>query len=236
MRGRVVIDPDELREVSSRLRDAAEELAWTGRRLATSPVPDMPTGVAGVVGEAIYRVNAELQDLAVELEDEARLLNARATWAELGGGAGLGWLLPALGRFPQVGSLLGGPGHLITPLTEIDPAGVEGWAEELVDGSPTGADEVTQRVEVRVETLPNVETLPGHPLGEFTLIDADNLDLLEPLRAPAEAGASVQGVFQIGLSTLSLDPVAAGIAGCILVGAGFDTDDAPSHEPPQANG
>jgi len=226
---RVVIVPDDLRDLSSRLRDAAEELSWGGRRLVTTLLPEMPPGVAGLVGDAIYRVNAELQELAIEFEDEARVLTARAAWAELGGGAGLGWLLPGLARFPQLGSALRGPGHLIAASSDIEPADGHRWAEELLDRMPAPGE----RTPVEIELTTGPTDPYDHPLGEFSLTGSD-LSSLEPVAAMVDASGAVEGALRSGLSTDSSDPVAAGVAGCILVG--FGPADNGFDAPPARNG
>jgi hypothetical protein len=226
---RVVIVPDELRELSSGLRDASEQLSWAGRRLITTSRPEMPSGVVGLVGDAIYRVNAELQELAIEFEDEARVLTARAAWAELGGGAGLGWLLPGLAPFPQVGSALRGPGHLIAPTPDIEPAEGHRWAEELLDRMPTPGDVTPVVIE---QTTGPVDPY-GDPFAEFSLTGSD-LSSLESEGARADASGAVEGALRTGVSTDSSDPVAAGIAGCILVG--FGPADNGFDAPPARNG
>lgn len=223
---RVVIVPDELRDLSSHLRDASEELSSAGRRLVTIPLPEMPSGIAGLVGDAIYRVNAEFQELAIEFEDEARVLTARASWAELGGGAGLGWLLPGLAPFPQVGSMLRGPEHLIAPTAEIEPAEGHRWAEELLDRMPAPGEGAP--VEIGPTDLGDRYE---HPLGEFSLTGSD-LHPVGPQSMRAEASGAVEGALRTGLSPDSPDPVAAGVAGCILVGFG-PPDEA---DPPAGDG
>lgn len=130
---RIVIDPVDLRRTATRMRGAAVVLSGTGRDLAARPMPSMPANVAALVTEVVYRANFSLQDLADELVTEARTLEARAMWAELGGGDALGWLIPGLHRVGPAPPKTLGPGSVLPPVTDEQVMQGERWALEELD-------------------------------------------------------------------------------------------------------
>lgn len=234
--GRIVIDPDDLRRLAVRMRGAAVLLSGAGRELAAGALPAMPPGLSALVSEVVCDANIVLQDMAAELVEEAHMLSARASWAELGGGDAVSWLIPGLRRFPGV------PG----PATPVDAApattdeqiraGSE-WAIEILDGmhsSVEALDEEIERLGPKADEVlgKNVveaieaygDELPVKALGRFTLAAGMAVDVAEHwdqgwLEAGGRAGLNAGGgALGTGLCMLFFSPTGWGIVGCAIGG------------------
>lgn len=234
---RIVIDPDDLRDVVTRLRGAAVLYSSAGRELAARPLPAMPSFLAAALTEVICSVNAELQDLAIEFLTEAGTLAARATWAALGGGDAISWLIPGLHYSPSAPDAPRGPAEALPPITEEQIRASEEWAIELLDGMHDTLRHVERdgaRLGSRADDLwgePLVDfaeeyadEIPVKALGKFTTAAGVALDLVEHWdqgwqEAGARAGLSAAGgAVGTGLCMLVLAPTGPGVAGCIFVG------------------
>lgn len=234
--GRIVIDPDDLRRVAVRMRGAALLLSGAGRALAARALPPMPPGLSAIVSEAVCDANSELQDIAAELVEEAHMLSARATWAELGGGDAVSWLIPGLRRFPAAAA----------PATPVDAAPVttdeeiragSEWAIEILDGMHSSVEALDDEIErlgskadevfgknvvEAVETY--ADELPVKALGRFTLAAGVAVDVAQHwdegwLEAGGRAGLNAGGgALATGLCMLFFSPTGWGIVGCAIGG------------------
>lgn len=241
--GRIVVDPDDLRDVATRMRGAAVLWSGAGRRLALRELPAMPSGLGPLVTETICRANAVLQDLAVELIREAEVLSARATWAELGGDQAISWLIPGLHPYaPSPRAEPIGPSDELPPVTDAQIMQSTEWAVQLLDGmhdSMEKLDDEARRLGGAVEDVPGksllkfadeyADELPVKALGKFTLAAGAALDVYEHwdqgwVEAGSRAGMSAGGG---ALGTLACEalfaPTGVGILGCIFVGGGLGT-------------
>lgn len=214
MNQRIVVDPEALRLVASRIRGGAESLSAAGRGLIGRHLPAMPAALASIVIEALGHANRELQDLSAALVREAGLLSARATWVELGGGEA-GW--PRASSFGD--AWLGDPG----PSGDERSERVEGWSVEVLERAeePIGAagDEDAARLREMVEAAPGPAESPnGAGWRDVTFAEADPGDaVLASHTSPRAAGGALLGNV---LSETEAGPTGAGILGCIAVGFG----------------
>ena len=225
------------------MRGAAVLLSGAGRELATNHPPEMPPGLSSLVTETICRANAALQDLAIELIREAEMLSARATWAELGGGEAISWLIPGLRYYPpspRAEPL--GPSDELPPVTDAQIMRSTEWAVQLLDGMHDSREELgeeARRLGDAVEEVPGesllkfadeyAEELPVKALGKFTLAAGVAPDVYEHLdqgwveagsRARMSAGGGALGILAC---EAIFAPTGAGIIGCIFVGGGLGT-------------
>lgn len=240
--GRIVVDPQQLRELATRMRGAALLLSSTGREVAVGSRPPMPAGVVGAVGEMAAHVNAELQDLALELMQEATMLLARATWAELGGGAPNAWLVPGLHLAPP--RLPGG--HEPSPISTLFPAdderliAGERWAVEILDGMQDPIDPSSEEGDglggagdVFASDLMEFADefageIPPSTLGGLMLGAGAALDLYEhgpegpPERVAgwglSAGSAAAGGGLGVLFSSAALGATGIGLAGCLIAG------------------
>lgn len=233
---RIAIDPEELRRVATRMRGAALLLSDAGRSLAGRSLPAMPATLAATVNGVIRDANAALQDLAVGLVEEAQVLAARATWAELGGGEAISWLIPGL-RSGLAAPPLQSPVDVVAPVTDEQIRGSSEWAIEVLDGM----HDSMQRVDTEIGRLGSdadevfgknvvdlvdeyADEVPLKALGRFTLTAGVALDVAEHweqgwAEAGARAGISAAGgALGTGLCMLLAAPTGPGILGCVFVG------------------
>lgn len=234
---RILIDTDEVRQVATRMRGGALLLSSAGRELAARPMPSAPPTVAAAVSEVICRANAELQDLATELISEGTTLAARATWADLGGGEEIAWLIPGLRSNPAVQAMPESPSQPLAPVTDKQIRGSAEWAIEILEGmhdSMREVDEEIGRLGARADDVFGREVVafvdeyadevPVKALGRFTLAAGVALDLAEHWdrgwkEAGARAGVSAAGgALGTGLCMLLVAPTGPGILGCVFVG------------------
>ena len=235
--GRIVIDTEEVRNVAARLRGGALLLSSAGRELAARPLPSAPPTVAAAVSEVICRANAELQDLATELIAEATTLSARATWAALGGGEEIAWLIPGLRSYPTAQPMPENPSEALAPVTDEQIRASSEWAVEILDGMHDSMREVNEEIDKLGPKADEVfgrevvafvdgyaDELPVKALGRFTLAAGVALDVVEHWdrgwkEAGARAGMSAAGgALGTGLCMLLAAPTGPGILGCVLVG------------------
>ena len=240
---RIVVDPDDLRDVATRMRGAAVLLSGEGRELALRAMPAMPPGLSPVVTETICRANASLQDLAVEMVREAETLFARATWAELGGGEAIAWLIPGLRYYPPSPKASPpGPADELPPVSDEQIIHSTEWAVELLDGmheSMVRLDEEAARLGDAMEDAPGkslikfadeyADELPVKALGRFTLAAGVALDVYEHsdkgwVEAGSRAGISAGGgALGILACEAIFAPTGIGIIGCIFAGGALGT-------------
>lgn len=228
--GRIEIDPEGLRLLATKLRGAAAMLSETGRALGTRSSPPMPAPVAALVTEVVVRANSELQDLALELHEEAQGLVARATWAELGGGD-VAWLLPGPYRFraPAAGPLA--PDAVLVPVTDDEIMRAERWATDLLDGMGHEKDGSAQEAaRLGVGDAPGAQLLrfaDGYAaetlLNTVGSVIATDIDL----DARSAPGSDVAAVGALG--SLVVDPShgasVLGLSAGLIVGSGDGFDE-----------
>ena len=234
---RIVIDPEDVRGLATRMRGGAFMFSNSGRALAQTPLPTMPAGLVALVSEAICGANAALQDLAVELIEDAAHLDARATWAELGGGAETAWLVPGLRRYRALPTVPSSPVADVPAVTEEQIRAGQEWAVEMLDGmhdSVRALDDEIDRLGPRADdvfgksVVDAIETyadeIPVRALGGFTLAAGVALDVAEHwhegwLEAGGRAGLSAGGgALGTGLCMLFFSPTGWGIVGCFVGG------------------
>lgn len=231
---RVVVDPEELRQVGARMSGAAAMWSAAGRSLATRSLPAMPSGVEARIVEAIRRANAELQDLASELLHEAGQLSERATWAELGGISSVAWLMPTLSYLPS--SMLGS-----SPVTGAWRSGGVGeelfrserWAQGLLDemsaaaGSrgdgSVGSDDFDDDRRALLLGSPLDVGTTDEGLGAVAMSAGAGLDVYEHERAGdrevADVGsAAAEGVLALPIPEGAPGVILAGLIGCLSAG------------------
>ena len=224
---RVVIQPDELRRVATRMRGGAEVLSSAGRHLATRLQPELPAGLGAHVERVVQDANRELQELSLELIQTAGDLSVRATQAELGDIDPVAWLMPTLHGF---GSRLDLGGAASLP-----PTG------RLIEGrqGPAWAESVLQDMFL-------LEPVPGDfDLGDFAgSLEASLQELSEMPPAGlmldlfgepgdgsgAETGAA-GGALASALEDGDLGPTGLGLVGCLLTGGSSATGDEQAAEP-----
>lgn len=238
---RIEIDPEDLRRVATRMRGAALLLSGAGRELAVSELPSMPPGLRALVTEVACRANAELQELATELVKEAATLTARATWAELGGGAEIAWLIPGLRSYPAGLSPPAGPAAPLPPVTDEQIRASSEWAMQLLDemhdsiqlldeqASELG-DEVDDAFGSKVARFADeyADEIPVKALGKVTLLAGLALDVYEHRRegvpeAAARGGISLgMGAGGGALGVLACEAIfgitGVGLVGCLVAG------------------
>lgn len=240
--GRIVLDPDDLRQLATRMRGASLILSLAGRDVATRPLPAMSTGVAAAVTEVICRANKELQDLAGDLLQEAEALFARATWAELGGGEAIAWLIPGLHHAASTAPGASAaapvtPASALPPVSEQQLVRSEQWAITLLnemedplqvldDQAAKLGDEVDDVF--GAELVKFADEIPVKTLGAFTMAAGAALDVYEHReegipeargRAGVSAGAGAAGgALRVAFCEAALGWTGVGLAGCLLVG------------------
>lgn len=233
MSERIVIDPEELRRLATRMRGAALLLSSTGRELASKPLPSMPSALGALVAESLARVNGEVQDLAAGLVREAGHLLGRATWAEIGGGHPGGWMSAPGGIASDAQAELDPTAPVLVASNE-QLAHAEVWAVDLVnrDEVVLEGDDAAELRRLVLDGSPTPEEATVAPLGDLTLAAGDAPEvvevgfLAEGLPLPAVGGGAVGSAFTEVAST----PTGTGILGCITVGVGID---APGSGPPE---
>lgn len=246
MGDRIVLDPGDLRQLATRMRGASVILSVAGREVATRPLPAMSSGVASAVTEVIRRANAELQELAVELLHEAGELFARATWAELGGGEAVAWLIPGFHRAPSAlhgasASAVLTPASALPPVSERQLVRSGRWAISLLDEMEDPRQVLDERTAEAGGEVDDVlgsdliksarafaEENPVERLGAFISHTGEAFGLYEhhgrglPEAQPgtdASAGAGAAGgVLGVAFSGAALGPTGAGLVGCLVVG------------------
>ena len=228
---RIVIDPENVRALATRMRGGAFIFSNSGRTMAQGVLPPMPGNLAAHVSEAICEVNAALQDLAVELIEDAVHLEARATWAELGGGAGTAWLIPGLRRYPSLPDVPTSPVAEVPDVTEEQIRAGQEWAIEMLDGMPeTRSVSNGETDRLHADAMGAIETdpdeLPIKPLGHFTLA-AEGVDFRRQGSAElvASVGPAAGGAIGSGLGALLASPTGGGILGCLITGGLLGTDE-----------
>lgn len=238
--GRIEIDPQGLRLLATRMRGGAAMLSETGRALGARSSPPMPAQVAALVTEVVTRANADLQDLAIELETEARTLLARATWAELGGGDAVAWLIPGLSRFRSPPGMPLAPDAVLAPVTDEEVIRSERWAVDLLDGMREPSDLST---EAAARLGAGVDDAPSAVLMEFADGYADELSSRAPGGLTAGAGfdfevyddhgrGSIEPVVGSGWGAVGASltdavegDAALGLVGGLVAGLGGGTDE-----------
>lgn len=80
---RIVVDPGDLRAAARALRSAGERLDHVGAEIG-SGMPSMPASVAGRVQGAVSAARARVRTQREILIDQARELELRAIWTEVG--------------------------------------------------------------------------------------------------------------------------------------------------------
>lgn len=241
---RIVLDPEDLRQVATRMRGASVMLSGVGRDLAARPMPTMPSGVAAAVSEVVCRANAELQDLALELFQEAGTLFARATWAELGGGDAVAWLIPGLHYTPGAlpGAAPATPVSALPAVTEEQLLRSEEWAAHVLNDMHDSLqllDQEAGRFGGKVDEVfgadlirfadEYADEIPVKALGAFTLAAGIALDVYEHRkegiaeaigRAGISAGAGAAGgAVGVALCEATLGWTGVGLVGCLVVGS-----------------
>ena len=220
---RVVIDPEELRRVATKLRGGAEMLSSAGRHLATRSQPELPSELATHVARALQGANRELQELSLEMIQAAGELAARATQAELGDIDPVAWLIPGIHGFGSLFDLRGG--------TTLSPSGRftdvpqgPAWAEvALQDMSPV------QPALEHIELDDFADALQGSEQGLAELPPAGAmLDLYAELgREPESDTGATRGALGIAFDDADLGPTGLGLMVCLLSGsADASADDA----------
>ncbi|MFP5352113.1 MAG: hypothetical protein ACLGIB_06085 [Actinomycetota bacterium] len=223
---RIVIDPEGVRRLATRMREGASAFSDSGRRLAQAPTPPMPVGIAARLGQAISEANAALQDLAVDLIEDAAHLEARATWAELGGGADTAWLIPGLRRYASLPSMPATPVGETAAISEDRIRGAQRWAIETLDAMPDPGSALGDEVGAVIDrgVVDAIEAfadeMPVTALGGFTLAAAAAPDVAEPwIEGSLDAGSNAgSGALGSGLRMLFSSPTGWGVAGCALAG------------------
>ena len=228
---RIVIDPEGLRGLATRMRGGAFIFSNSGRTLAGTVLPPMPASLAAHVSEAIRDANATLQDLAVELIEDAAHLEARATWAELGGGAEIAWLIPGLRRYPSLPAVPATPVDAVTAVTEEQIRASQEWAVEMLDGVHDSVPALDDDLRADdafgksvVDVINYADEIPVRALGGFTLVAAAVSEAEEDadgtrLELGAQPGLGAEGgAVASSLSTLFSSPTGWGVAGCMLAG------------------
>ena len=220
---RVVIDPEELRRVATKMRGGAEMLSSAGRHLATRPQPGLPGELATHVARALQSANRELQELSLELVQTAGELAARATQAELGEVDPVAWLIPGLHGFGSLFELRGGA--TLSPSGRfIDVPQGPAWAEvALRDMSPL------QPALEDIDLDDFADALQGSEQGLTEMPPAGAmLDLYAELGGePASDTGATRGALGIAFDDADLGPTGLGLMGCLLSGsADVSADDA----------
>lgn len=206
MTDRIVIHPEGLRLMASRMRGTAELLSATGRDLEHRHLPAMPAAVASVVTESLARANRELQDLSAALVREGGLLSVRATWAEMGEREP-GWR--GVGAFGEPGS-----SPAATDTERWSVAVIEGAEEPMQAAVGDDSTRLREMVGGTVEPGGSGEGL-GDPLFEVG-IHAPDVAVADTPAGRLASGAALGNV----LSETGSGPTGAGILGCIAVGLG----------------
>ena len=213
MSDRIVVDPESLRLVASRMRGGAELLSSTGRGLARRHLPAMPAAVVSIVTDALARVNAELQDLSAELVRESGLLSARAMWVELGERE-IGWT--GGGAFADAWP------DDATAMEPGSPERAERWSIEVLEGAgepmPLGDEDATRLREL-VGLHGPVEPADD-AMGDIAFAgggaDAPDDPFVATASGRLASGAALGNI----LNETETGPTGAGILGCIAVGLG----------------
>lgn len=239
--GRIVIDPEDLREVAIRLKGGAALLSGAGRELAQRSTPAMPPSLAAHVTETVCRANAALQDLAVELVRTAGELSARATWAELGGGEAIAWLIPNLYYLPASSERPLTPTSELPAVTDEQIRESTEWAVETLDGmygSMQLLDDEATAVGSGVDDVFGAELIkfadeyadeiPVKALGKLTVLAGIALDTYEHRdegmgealsRAGVTAGGSwAGGALGVAFCEAVFGVTGVGLVGCLFVG------------------
>ena len=219
-------------------------LSLAGREVAARPMPSMPAGVGAAVTEVVCRANAELQDLALELFQEAGMLASRATWAELGGGDAVAWMIPGLQHVPSAlpGPQEATPASVLPPVTEEQIIQSERWAATLLsemhdslqlldDQAAEMGDKVDDAFGADLIRFADeyADEIPTKALGAFTMAAGVALGVYEHRReglpeAVARAGISggmgaAGGALGVLACEAALGWTGVGLVGCLLVGS-----------------
>lgn len=214
------------------MRGAAVMLSGTGRDLAARPLPPMPPSVAALVTEVMAGANSSLQDLAVELVSEARTLAARATWAELGGGDAIGWLIAGLPRIGPAAAIPADPGSKLPEATDEQPTQAEQWAlgelDAMLESSELLAEQAARQGTgvgdiAGAELLRFADEISVPALGRSSLAAELTLEAHEHRQeSGAETGLFADGGWAgaaVGaLGDASLGTAGTGMVGCLVVG------------------
>jgi hypothetical protein len=80
---RIVVDPADLRRVSTTLGDAAADGSAVAGRIEGASLPEMPASVAGVVRSGIGDASALIDSQTSALQEGVKELRVRALWAEI---------------------------------------------------------------------------------------------------------------------------------------------------------
>lgn len=224
---RVVIEPEELRRVATKMHGGAEILSSAGRHIATRPIPDLPGGLESHVAKVVQQANSELQELSLELVQTAGELTARATQAELGEIDSIAWLMPNLrglvsfdprgsAMFPSPGRLLGGSRDL------------ESWAERTLRDmdAPVRGDEDGFDLAAFVGELED----PSHGLGDMPTGVMPELSGEHSGDAHPQTGAA-RGSLAVAFDATGLGPTGLGLLGCLLAGDADQLADPPVIDP-----
>lgn len=236
MSERIVIDPEQLRRLASRMKGATLLLSSTTRDLASRALPSMPPSVASLVSDSMARVNAEVQDLAAGLTREAGGLLARATWAELGQGDPAGWM--SGGVEARAAGHGGGPDPVgvLPPFSEAQLERAQQWAvDEIADDDTLGDVGESDEAELRDlvgRDLTEAQQIVAEDLHQLSYISHGMPEIGDVLWGPdATSEAIAEGALGTALDHLSDEPTGIGIIGCIAVGGGLDLPDEPGVRP-----
>ena len=229
---RIVVDPQSLRLMASRMRGAATLLSSSGRQLASRPLPAMPGGLAGIVSETVSRASADLHDLATELVRDAGMLYVRATWAEAELTSTSAWS-PLGDGWPDAAA----PGDLAESQPVAAETGIEtaeALSLEVVDSSSdaattSGESAAPDVSELRSLVAADLAADPQRSLGDvalpLTALDGAGIDVFGDV---ADAGGpSVSGAAGLGnaLEQMTDSATGLGVLGCITVGADGTLDE-----------
>ncbi len=237
MSDRIVIDPDELRDVAVRARGTGELYGSVARSLSSRPLPLMPPALGALVNESIARINVELHDLAAELVEESRSLLARAAWVELGEAAAPAWLIPTFGRYAVMGSRAPDrTGEALAAAGDQELAGMESWALELLDrmGDRSGLCDADGSGSGDVMDPALIELVARHAEGS-TIEPVEGLrfalsgtvgvhESMDPVTSLGAGMTEAMGTATGALGTALVGDIegasGVGIVGCLAIGAG----------------
>lgn len=231
---RIVVDPESLRLMASRMRGAATLLSSSGRQLASRPLPAMPAGLASIVSETVTRATADLHDLAAGLVRDSGMLYVRATWAEAELTSASPWTPLGGDGWADAAA----PDDLAESQTAASEAGIEtaeAWSLEVVDNSSDAAttsgdsaasDDVS---ELRSLVAADLAAHPQGPLGGLPLSVSDlrgaGIDVFGDVVDAGGGRVSAAAGLGNALEQMTESATGLGVLGCLTVGADGTLDE-----------
>lgn len=216
---RVVIDPDDLRRVASRMRGAAEVLSSAGRHLATRSRPVMSVGLESHVANVVYQANRELQEMALELVQTAGDLSARATQAESGAIDSIAWLIPGLHGLVSPFDLQTGSVSASGTFFEGRAVRSQEWAETALQGMAGSVEPSDEAGPDLRDFADDLSAVSFEGLGEVTPAGvALDLYVESTERHEQPDSGAARGALEVAFDQLDLGPTGIGLVGCLLAG------------------